>query len=495
MEFPYEDASTFIRRSEGSRWVPLSYRLPADSLTPVMIFNTLYEPARRSAFLDSMHADGHLCRYSFIALDPLVTFEAWGENSCARWKDGTKEEHQKNPLDSLRQLIRTLQLPEANELPPLAGGAIGYVGYDAIRWRESLPDRHPPDPDLPDVSLSFYQTYILYDHLRSSLILTRFEEIEKEPMEGYEKASSYLKRLLARLEEVRGGAFLRPCQGIQIAPQADLDDQAFAKKVKESQKYIRTGDVFQIVLSRTFSSPYPASPFALFRALRTLNPSPYLFYLDQENLQIAGSSPERLVSLHRGYLETMPLAGTRPRGATPEEDLHNEQNLLSDPKECAEHMMLVDLGRNDLGRVARPGSVHVTELAQVVRYSHVMHLRSRVAATLRSDLDGLDALLSVLPAGTLSGAPKVRAMELIDQLESSRRGVYGGAILYLSPNGDLDSCIAIRMALLRKGRIEVRTGAGILMESDPLVEAQETRQKAEVLFRAMEIAAERFEDS
>lgn len=477
----------FERQAAAGGRVAVFRHVAADLLTPVAAFGALAEPGGGAFLLESSDGAQDVGRYSFLGFEPSLRVVGAGRR-VELWRGAERTQVEGDVLAVLRgELAQRRVTPDA-DLPPLVGGAVGTLAYDAVRLWERLPDRHAADAATPEVDFSFFDTVVAFDHLRRTATISHVSHPDGDPRAAFGRAMERVDEVVARLTAPSRqplGAGGRPAGEVE----ADLDDAAYERLVLRAKEYILAGDVFQVVLSRRFRVPCPASPFAVYRALRMVNPSPFMFYLQHDGHAVAGSSPERLVRTYGRRVETMPIAGTRPRG-TGADDARLEAELLADPKERAEHMMLVDLARNDLGIVAEPGSVAVEELAAVQRLSRVMHLTSRVAGTLRPDRDGLDALRAALPAGTLSGAPKIRAMEIIDELETSRRGLYGGAVGYLDGSGQTDSCIAIRMAEIAGGVATVRAGAGIVHASDPAAEAAETRHKARAVLEAVRLAVE-----
>jgi len=388
----------------------------------------------------------------------------------------------------LRSIVARAPLDDVPDLPRFLGGAVGFFGYDSVRLIEEVPRTNPDPLGTPDLDVAFHDLLLAFDHLRAVLHLVRIVEVpagaDRAVLEAMHAAA------VVELEEVRA-RLARPTPPVpgpgRSIPDFHSDETAdgFADKVRRAQEHIRAGDIFQVVLSRRITTSIDVDPFAIYRALRVLNPSPYLFYVELGDHTLAGASPEMLVRVERGRVETLPIAGTRRRGATDAEDEALEAELRVDPKELAEHEMLVDLGRNDLGRVSRFGSVELAEHMTVHRFSHVMHLVSRVRGLLRDDVDALDALYACFPAGTVSGAPKVRAMQIIEDLEESARGVYAGAVGYLDYRGDLDTCIAIRTVVITGGQAHVQAGAGIVYDSVPESEHEETANKARALLEAI----------
>ena len=436
-----------------------------DLLTPASAFLSLAETADRAFLLESVAGGERIGRYSFIGVDPYQSF------------DGS--------LTDFREQFPPPQESGPPELPPFTGGAVGIFGYNMIRELERLPSlEKPEDPVIPgpSVLMDFYSSIVAFDHVRHQIILIshegrdRLDELEERlrSVPRHRMTSS-----LAAVDSIPQGSF-----------QSNFSPSSFRNAVETAKEYIRAGDIFQVVLSQRFETDFSGSPFDVYRALRHVNPSPYLFYLKRGDIHVAGSSPEMLVRVQGRDLEYRPIAGTRRRGRNPEEEKEFEEELIQDEKERAEHLMLVDLGRNDLGRVSEYGSVRAEDLMFVEKYSHVMHLVSSLKGQLREDKDRFETLAACFPAGTVTGAPKVRAMEIIEELEPTQRGVYAGAIGYLDFSGNLDSCIAIRTIVMRNGRAYLQAGAGIVADSVPELEDKECHNKARALFRALEFALE-----
>jgi anthranilate synthase component 1 len=475
--------------------------LPADLDTPLSAFLRL-RPGPYAFLLESVEGGEKWARYSFLGSDPLMVLSAKDGRIMLRRAGARRPERlpDGNPLEALRNLLRQFQPVSVPGLPRFQGGAVGYLAYDIVRHLERIPATARDDLGLPDAVFLFTDTLVVFDNLRHRLLVLANGHIDRhEPAaidRAYDRAAVRIGMTLAKLRRPT-----RPPAPLNLVPPAPLlalgeegftstmDESAFVDAVRRAKDYIAAGDAYQIVLSRRLDCPLPADPFTIYRALRTINPSPYLFYLRLGRTTIVGSSPEVLVRLEGHCIETRPIAGTSPRGATEEEDRAIEAALRADPKERAEHVMLVDLGRNDVGRVAVLGSVRVTEFMVVERYSHVMHLVSHVTGTLRPDADALDVLQACFPAGTLTGAPKIRAMEIIDELEPTRRGPYGGAVGYISYSGNLDSCITIRTIVCHGARAHLQVGAGIVADSDPKSEWLETCSKARGLVLALRMAA------
>jgi anthranilate synthase component 1 len=463
---------------------------PADLLTPVAAFLKLtaaLTPGGSNAFLlESIEGGTARGRYSAIGLLPDIVWRcASGSVSISRG-GGTFEEQVQAPLDSLRALIRESQLELPADLPPMTAGLFGYLGYDMVRQMEHLPDAPVDDLGLPEAMLLRPSLFAIFDNVRDELTLAVPVRGETDP----DAAENLLARARAALAEPLPPSFQPPPpsdRGLQ-EPRCNFTREAFEESVRRIQEYIAAGDVFQVVPSQRFSLQFSLPPFALYRALRRINPSPFLFFLDLGTFSLVGSSPEVLVRLRDGEVTVRPLAGTRPRGEDAEEDRRLAADLLADPKERAEHLMLVDLGRNDVGRVAELGSVRVTESFVIERFSHVMHISSTVKGRLRGGLEALDALVAGFPAGTLTGAPKIRAMEIIDEIEPTRRATYAGCIGYFAADGSMDTCIGLRMAVVKDGVMHVQAGCGVVADSVPASEYEETRQKARALTRAAEAA-------
>jgi anthranilate synthase component 1 len=413
--------------------------------------------------------------------------------------------HGGDPFAFMAEHLKRYQGPALEGLPPFVGGAVGYFGYDCVRHVEHLPDAPPDDLGLPDMAFLMTDVIVVFDHLRHTITLLTniFSDEELDLDMAYTAATGRLVEVKARLRgpipprkwsldraPQNGAGDARVAADVGVAPvvSSGFERGRFLAAVERIREYIYAGDAFQIVLSQRFERPVEVSGFSIYRGLRAVNPSPYMYYMSFRDFEVIGSSPEPLVTVTGRRAETRPIAGTRPRGATPAEDAALAEEMLGDEKERAEHLMLVDLGRNDLGRVCRAGTVKTLEFMEVERYSHVMHMVSSVVGELEDGVGATDALRAVFPAGTVSGAPKVRAMEIIDELEPTRRGPYAGAIGYLSYSGDLDSCIYIRTILARNGRAYVQAGAGIVADSDPEREFTETENKARAMFRAIELA-------
>jgi len=474
--------------AQGYNRVPLVAETFADLDTPLSIYLKL---ANRSNtyLLESVVGGERFGRYSFVGLAAPVRLRAVGRLVTVMHGDAVTEKSQSgDPLEFVREFLSRHRVAEIPGLPRFCGGLVGYFGYDTVRWIEPRLSGGwlKPDPlGCPDMLLLVSEELAVVDNLSGKLYLVVYADPAKPG--AWQDAQARLRELLGALSLPLFSPPERRSAPAEISSGFGAD--AFRSAVERAIRYVHDGDVMQVVLSQRLSRPYSGSSLSLYRALRSINPSPYMFYFDFADFQVVGASPEILVRLEHGTVTVRPIAGTRRRGADRDQDLELERELLADPKERAEHVMLVDLGRNDVGRVAATGTVRLTENMTVERYSHVMHIVSNVEGRLREGLDGVDVLRAAFPAGTVSGAPKVRAMEIIDELEPDRRGIYAGAVGYLGFNGDMDLAIAIRTALVKNGQLHVQAGAGIVADSVPESEWQETRAKARAVLRAAEIAA------
>jgi anthranilate synthase component 1 len=466
----------------------------ADLETPVAAFLKLAYGQPNAFLLESIEGGSARGRYSVIGMAPDLIWRCRNGvaeiNRHARLAPHGFVKDTRPPLESLRALVAETRLVLPAGMPPMIGGLVGYLGYDMVRQMETLPMHAVDDLGLPEAVLLRPTLFAVFDNVRDELTLAA----PIYPAEGIDSDAAW-EDAQARLAEARA-ALERPlphaAPPVALPPQpqpvANMSKAAFIGIVERMKQYIAAGDAFQIVPSQRFSAPFALPPFALYRALRRINPAPFLFFLDFGGFSVVGSSPEILVRLRDGKITIRPLAGTRPRGATDAEDRRLEAELLADPKERAEHLMLLDLGRNDVGRVAELGSVQVKESFAIERFSHVMHISSTVEGRARADVDALDALIAGFPAGTLSGAPKIRAMQIIEEQETIRRGIYAGCIGYFAPDGTMDTCIGLRTAVVKDGTMYVQAGCGVVADSLPEAEYEETRQKSRALFRAAEEA-------
>jgi anthranilate synthase component 1 len=469
--------------------------LVADLETPVSAFLKIAGRRPMSFLLESVEGGAVRGRYSVIGLEPDLVWRTQGTraeiNRHARSEPAAFVACPQPPLEALRALIAESRIALPDDLPPMAAGVFGYLGYDMVRLMEDLPAPNPDPIGLPDALLIRPTLIVVFDAVKDAI--TVVTPVRPEPgvsahtalLRATERLSAVVDALDQPLDKASSTIELGP---LDEAPQSNTDPDEYRAMVLRAKEYILAGDIFQVVLSQRFEAPFRLPPFALYRALRRVNPAPFLYFLEFGDFAIAGSSPEILVRVRAGNVTIRPIAGTRPRGETPHEDKALEEQLLADPKERAEHLMLLDLGRNDVGRVARIGTVNVTDQFFVERYSHVMHIVSNVEGVLAEDKDALDGLAAGFPAGTVSGAPKVRAMQIIDELEREKRGLYAGCVGYFSAAGEMDSCIVLRTALIKDGTMYVQAGAGIVADSDPGSEQTECVNKAKALFRAAEEA-------
>ncbi|WP_417068110.1 anthranilate synthase component I [Niveibacterium terrae] len=475
---------------QGYNRIPLTLETFADLDTPLSIYLKLAnEP--NTYLLESVHGGERFGRYSIIGLRANTRIEVYGRTVLLLSNDRLVERRDYgDPLTFIGEFMQRIKVPPRDGLPRYCGGLVGSFGYDTVRYIEPKLARHEPKDDqgIPDIALLLSEELAVVDNLSGKLTLVVYAEPEVPG--AYKRAQKRLKTLLAKLR--KPVAIPADTRGESVPAVSDSGEQAYKDAVVRAKQYILDGDIMQVVLSQRMSKPFAASPLALYRSLRALNPSPYMFLFNFEDFQIVGASPEILVKLEDGTVTVRPIAGTRKRGATPEEDLALERELVADEKERAEHLQLLDLGRNDVGHVAQIGSVKVTEKFVVERYSHVMHLVSNVEGQIKPDEDRRAAALAVLratfPAGTVSGAPKVRAMQIIDELETGKRGVYAGAVGCIGFDGDMDVAIAIRTALIKDGRLFVQAGAGIVADSNPEAEWQETLNKARAVLTAARMA-------
>jgi anthranilate synthase component 1 len=486
-------ATAFVRRYARGEPQIVWTTLVSDLETPVSAFLKIAGERPMSFLLESVEGGEVRGRYSIIGLDPdLVWRTVAGKAEVQRIGDGRDfRPCAEAPIAALRAMVAESRIELPDALPPMAAGIFGYLGYDMVRLMEHLPNINPDPIGIPDAMLMRPTVVVVFDAVTDtiSIVTPLRPQVGVAASAAYESASRRLAAIVEALDaplahsppRLEGGS-------LTVWPSSNTPAAEYERMVNRAKEYIAAGDVFQVVLSQRFSAPFELPPFALYRALRRVNPAPFLYFLDFGSFAIAGSSPEILVRVREGTVTIRPLAGTRPRGATPQEDKALEAALLADPKERAEHLMLLDLGRNDVGRVARTASVTVTDQFLIERFSQVMHIVSNVEGKLDANRDALDALVAGFPAGTVSGAPKVRAMEIIDELEKEKRGLYAGSVGYFSAAGEFDSCIILRTALIKDGMMYVQAGAGIVADSNPKSEQQECVDKAKALFRAAEEA-------
>lgn len=489
-----DEFDDFSKRYQAGESQILWRRVVADLETPISTYLKLSEGRHNSLLLESVEDGTRKGRHSIIGMDPDLIFKVENGIAYVNRKAATDSngfvQVDSAPLDTLRALVSESQIKAPEGVPASSAGLHGYLGYDMVRHMEVLPDNNPDELNTPDAILIRPALLAVFDTLKDELYITAPVYVRDgvSARQAYESASTRIEEAIARLE--RPYPHTRDLPDIEsIEVTSNTSPDAYMDMVKQAQEYIKAGDIFQVVLSQRFSADFTLPPTALYRALRRTNPSPYMYFLDFGDFCVAGSSPEILVRVDKGEVTIRPIAGTRKRGATPKRDQEMAEELLADPKELAEHLMLLDLGRNDVGRVAKIGSVQVTDKFFLEYYSHVMHIVSNVTGQLDADkYDYVDALAGGFPAGTVSGAPKVRAMEIIDELESTRRGIYAGCVGYFGADGYMDTCIVLRTAILKNNKLYVQAGAGIVADSVPELEQLECQNKARALFSAAEEA-------
>ncbi|MEK6777811.1 MAG: anthranilate synthase component I [bacterium] len=487
----YPSLKEFIRKSKQGNLIPVYKEILADMETPVSAFRKI-DQGRYSFLLESVEGGEKWGRYSFLGSEPGIILES-KESEVRVTRDGVVVEIRRgeDPMDFVRDYMSRFKPVDDPELPRFLGGAVGYIGYDMVRFFERIPEAPKEDSGFPDMVLMVMTDLLIFDNMEKKILIVSnvFLNEGDDHETAYHQAEERIDRLIERLNV--------PCEIVNLSlpravdlkiPESSFTKERFCEAVKRAKEYIVAGDVIQVVLSQRFRARLTNDPFDIYRVLRTVNPSPYMYFLRMGEVRIVGSSPEVLVRVEGGQVEVRPIAGTRPRGRDEEEDQALEAELLSDPKERAEHIMLVDLGRNDVGRVAKTGTVKVPELMVIEKYSHVMHIVSDVIGELEAGKDAYDVLRACFPAGTVSGAPKIRAMEIIEELEPVRRGPYAGAVGYIGFSGNMDTCITIRTMIILGQDLFLQAGAGIVADSDPEREYEETINKAKGMLKAMEIA-------
>ncbi len=499
-------ANVFSSLAAEHDFVPVYRRLLSDTLTPVTAFRLLDDGGPACLF-ESVIGGEKVGRYSFLAAQPICRFAATREEIEITQLPGgqTEKSRAADPLDEFRSHVH-YRVAQLDSLPPFVGGAIGYAGYDVVRYVENLPNAPQDDRALPDLDFAFYHTLCIFDHVEKTIAIVSLADCRD--VSGPDDADAAYRSACDRVDETVARLSATSEHGIgstewspdhwrdngdanKLEVTSNFTRESFEQAVRDCVEYIRAGDIFQVVPSQRLSVRTDVDPFEIYRSLRVVNPSPFMFYVRTPDCELVGCSPEIMCRVENRIVTVRPLAGTRRRGETPKLDKALEQELLADPKERAEHVMLVDLGRNDVGRVAEFGTIELTEVMVVERYSHVMHISSEVQGKLREGLDAFDALKASLPAGTVSGAPKVRAMEIIDSIEPHRRGPYGGAVGYVDYRGNMDTCIALRTMVVKDGVVHVQAGCGVVADSDPAAEYEETLNKARALIAAIEMTIQR----
>ena len=488
------DAKEFARLARQGTLVPVMKSVSADLLTPVSAFLAIAKEESHAFLLESIERGEQIGRFTFLGAKPYMRVRA-GHGRVEIQRGRHREIIEQNVFAVVKRLLREHRPATYPGLPPFTAGAVGFFAYDVVRQLENIGDHTKDDLSLPDAELMFFDRLLAFDHLRHQIHIVAAADVSREPpSRAYERALQDISALERKLAQGLSPTLWRKTPKRKLGKlkvHAGTSRERYMGMVERCKQYIAAGDIFQVVPSQRLDFVPEVEPFDLYRALRQVNPSPYLYFLRNDDTHILGSSPEMLVRVTGRKLEYRPIAGTHPRGRDEADDARLEQLMRNDEKERAEHVMLVDLGRNDLGRVSEYGSVKVKDLMYVERYSHVMHLVSALEGTLRKDLDAIDALAACFPAGTLSGAPKVRAMQIIEELEPTRRGIYGGSVLYADFAGNLDSCIGIRTMLMQGKKAYLQAGAGIVADSDPATEYQESMNKAQALLRAVDIARSR----
>ncbi len=494
----FPDLANFTTAAGKSQVVPVYRQLLADRLTPVSAFEVLGRDAH-AFLLESVVGGEKIARYSFIATSPALIYTAAGPNAAIARRNKPAEEFQTtDPLADLAKLLPVKTYHHAKGLPAFTGGLVGYAGYDTVRYYEGEKLPNPPKDDrhLPDVHFGLYNEMVVFDHVDKTIKVVANADVStsQDIESAYRDACRRIDEIVQRLQQPPTSKLgeIDPSAPLTIKFDSNLTRAQYEDAVRKGQEYIKAGDIFQFVPGQRLRVMSDADPFDVYRALRIINPSPFMFYLKSPACTLIGASPEILCRVQDGIMTSRPLAGTRKRGLTDEEDKALEKELLADPKERAEHIMLVDLHRNDIGRVAKVGSVKIADVMSVERYSHVMHITSNVTGVLDDGYTALDALRVSLPVGTVSGAPKIRAMQIIDELEPTRRGPYGGAVGYLDFAGNMDTCIALRTIVWRNGTYDVQAGAGVVADSVPASEYEETMSKAKAMLKAVEIAQQGF---
>ncbi len=487
----FPDFEEFRRLAGDAGLVPVYRQLLSDTLTPVSAYCKV-QSGTCSFLFESVIGGEKVGRYSFVGADPFLELEAYGTEVVIRERNGEERFSADDPLQELEKLLNKYKAAHLPELPRFCGGAVGYAGYDIVRYSENLPNAPEDDRKLPDLSFAFYDRMVIFDQINKTVLVVAHARTDAEDLQAeYDVACARVDELCRQLQS--GGADLQMTDIASVGEptrewQSNFEKDDFEDVVDRCKEYIRAGDIFQVVVSQRLEVETHSRPLDIYRALRVINPSPFMILLKTPAVNLIGSSPEIMVRVEDGRTTIRPLAGTRKRGQNEEEDRQLAEELLADPKERAEHVMLVDLGRNDIGRVARYGTVELSDVMVVERYSHVMHITSNVCGQLRDGMTALDALRAGLPAGTVSGAPKVRAMEIIDEMEPHRRGPYAGAVGYIDFTGNMDTCITLRTIVMKGQTAYIQAGAGIVADSVPETEYHETLSKAKGLLMAVEVA-------
>lgn len=478
----YPSKEKFLELVKKGNVIPVYQEVLADLETPVAAFKKI--ESDYSFLLESVEGGENIARFSFLGKDPHVIFRS-KKNQIEIIKDGKSKKFKGDPFLELKKILKKYKPVSVKGLPRFHGGFVGYVGYDAVRFVEDIPDTLPDDLGLYDIQLMLADTLLAFDRVAHKILVISNAFVDGDPAKAYEKATKNIEALITDLQKKTTDHRPQTVKRQSNKVESNFSKKDFMAAVTKAKAYIKDGDIIQTVLSQRFKTKTSAHPFDIYRTLRTVNPSPYMFYLSFKDMKVVGASPEVMVRLEKGQATVRPIAGTRRRGASKAEDEKLSKELLADPKERAEHIMLVDLARNDLGRVCEYQSVKTTDLMVIEKYSHVMHIVSNVVGKIKKGFDSIDLLKACFPAGTVSGAPKVRAMEIIDELEKTRRGPYAGCVCYFDFSGDLDSCITIRTIVVKDQVAYVQAGAGIVADSDPAKEFVETQNKAQASLKAL----------
>ncbi|MEW6095038.1 MAG: anthranilate synthase component I [bacterium] len=486
----YPTKEEFKQKAKQGNLIPVYKEILGDLETPVSAFYKISQGGKYGYLLESVEKGEKLGRYSFLGASPSIIFKSKGSQGVII-KDGKEEIFNvaNDPLIQLKKLMSQFKPVKVDGLPRFYGGAVGYLSYDYVRFIEELPDKNPDNLNLPDTFFVITDTILIFDHLLQTIKVVSNAYVDKDPDLAYEKAIEQIEGIITKLRQsipVRNSKF--EIRNSKFPFQSNFTKNGFEKIVKGAKEYIKAGDIIQVVLSQRLTGKIHSEPLTVYRALRRINPSPYMFYLKYDEVNIVGSSPELLVRLEEGEVETRPIAGTKPRGINEKADDKYAKELLADPKENAEHIMLVDLGRNDIGRVCEYKSIHLPEFMVIEKYSHVMHIVTSVKGKLLPQYDAFSLIRACFPAGTVTGAPKVRAMEIINEFEPERRGPYAGCVGYFSFSGNLDTCITIRTIVIKDGKAYLQAGAGIVADSNPETEYYETMNKLKCLIDAVELA-------
>jgi len=488
----YPTKEEFINLSKHGNLIPVYREMMVDFETPLSCYSKIDE-GDYSFLLESVEGGEMIARYSFLGSNPSLVISSNGNTVTLREGKEKKAYRADDPIEELRKVLSKYKFVKVKGLPRFCGGLVGFFGYDIVRFIEDIPDKNPDDLQIADSVFMLTDTILIFDHVDQKIKVVSNVHVKGDPAKLYDEAISRIDKLIAKLKEPpskdRSSIPIKP-KAKPLALKSNFKKEEFEGAVLKAKSYIKKGDIIQVVLSQRLETPIEAHPFQIYRALRSVNPSPYMYYLRLGGFDLVGSSPEVMVRCENGVVELRPIAGTRPRGASEEEDARLEKELLADPKEKAEHIMLVDLGRNDVGRVCDYNTVKVSELMTIEKYSHVMHIVSDVSGRIKKGKDIFDVVRATFPAGTVTGAPKVRAMEIIDELENRRRSSYAGSVGYFSFSENIDFCITIRTILVKDKKAYIQAGAGIVADSDPEREYQETMNKARALIKAVEIAEE-----